>query len=142
MVWRVHWRYAVCVALLLTHCWTTRTMLHHMSQAMGRMAKLCSVGDACCGSLQYCQRKVDAPELLTECDSAKAGSPKGSPKAARALLPTTSSSALKPSNSPLSRVSISANKIATSALASHPYRPLYLSGECPLSLKPAQRLPC
>lgn len=55
-------------------------------------------------------------------------SPKNSPKAARALLPTTSSSALKPNNSPLSRVSISADRIATSALASHPYRPLYLSG--------------
>ncbi len=76
-------------------------------------------------------------------DVAKAGSPKGSPKAARALLPTTSSSALKPSNSPLSRVSISVDKIATSALASHPYRPLYLSGmyETPTvtCVKPAEK---
>jgi len=73
-------------------------------------------------------------ESLPEGDVAHTGSPKGSPKnspkAGRALLPTTSSSALKPSNSPLSKISIAAEKIATSALASHPYRALYLSGTC------------
>lgn len=70
--------------------------------------------------------------MLRVSNTATAGSPKGSPKnspkAARALLPTTSSSALKPSNSPLSKISITAENIATSALASHPYRNLYLSG--------------
>ncbi|CAL5224911.1 g7676 [Coccomyxa viridis] len=71
---------------------------------------------------------TDMMEAVRWSGASTGGSPKGSPKAARALLPTTSSSALKPSNSPLSRVSISADKIATSALASHPYRPLYLSG--------------
>ncbi|BDA47164.1 probable DmX-like protein 2 at C-terminar half [Coccomyxa sp. Obi] len=61
--------------------------------------------------------------------AAAAGSPRSSPKAAaRALTSMTSSSALNPKNSPTARVSAHAEKIATVALASHPFRPLYLSG--------------
>jgi hypothetical protein len=77
------------------------------------------------------------------------GSPRASPKAAaapasaaaaqqrpsaaaRVLLAVSSSSALSPSGSPNARVRTPAASIATVALTSHPFRPLYLSG-APLS---------
>ena len=43
----------------------------------------------------------------------------------------SSSSALQPSSSPNAKVSAAAAGVATVALASHPFRPLYLSGESP-----------
>jgi hypothetical protein len=72
-------------------------------------------------------RTLTDPAAPTMAEAAQSwASPKTT---ARALLSFASSSALRPSGSPNAKVSASADKVATVALAAHPFRPLYLSGE-------------
>lgn len=77
---------------------------------------------------------VPAPQRRPEAAAVAGASPRSSPTAAgRALMYMTSSSALNPKNSPTAKVSARAEKIATVALAAHPFRPIYLSGELYIS---------